>query len=97
MEEICQRFPSIMVKIVGFLDNKSLVTFKEASRVTNKFLSSERLVPIRIIAKYKGNFVDFQDSWNKVIKGTPFEIINALASATEEFPTLMTFWQKTII
>ena len=38
MENICLRFPSIMVNVVGFLDNKSLVTVRPR---TERFLGQK--------------------------------------------------------
>ena len=37
MEELCQRFPSIAQKIMNDVDNKTLINFKEASKITYNF------------------------------------------------------------
>ena len=37
MEELCQRFPSIAQKIMNDVDYKTLINFKEASKITYNF------------------------------------------------------------
>ena len=89
MEELCQRFPSIAQKIMKDVDNKTLINFKEANKITYDFLEKERFYWIRIIQRYKCLIGKLQDVWEKVVKKTPAEIIKELAVAVHQFPQTM--------
>ena len=89
MEELCQRFPSIAQKTMNNVDNKTLIDFKEASKITYDFLEKERFYWIRIIQKYKCLIGELKDVWVKVVKKTPAEIIKELAVAVHQFPQTM--------
>jgi hypothetical protein len=89
MEELCQRFPSIAQKIMKDVDNKTLINFKEANKITYDFLEKERFYWIRIIQRYKCLIGKLQDVWEKVLKKTPAEIIKELAVAVHQFPQTM--------
>ena len=89
MEELCQRFPSIAQKIMNDVDDKTLINFKEASKITHYFLEKERFYWIRIIQRYNCLIGEFRDVWKKVVKKTPAEIIKELAVAVHQFPLTM--------
>ena len=67
MEDICQRMPTLAGKIFKNLKDQDLIKYKESSRKIRSFLNEERFFAIRIIKAHFGNFVEFQDSWKKVI------------------------------
>ena len=91
MEELCQRFPSIAQKIMNDVDNRTLIDFKEASKITYNFLEKERFYWIRIIQRYNCLIGKLHDVWKKVVKKTPVEIIKELAVALHQFPQTVFF------
>ena len=89
MDELCQRFPLIVQKIMNHVDNETLINFKEAGRNNATFLEKERFYWTRIIQRYNCLFGKLQDVWAKVIKKTSVEIIKELAVAVHQFPQTM--------
>ena len=89
MEILCQRFPLVAQKIMSYVDNNTLINFKEAGRNNVEYLRKERFYWIRIIQRYSCLFGELQEVWNKVVSRTPIEIIKELAVAVHEFPQTM--------
>ena len=102
MDELCQRFPVLVQKIMTHVDNETLINFKEAGRNNATFLEKERFYWIRIIQRYNclygelwinGKMVSynrhFGEPWRKVVRKTPIEIIKELAVAVHQFPQAM--------
>ena len=85
MEDLSNRFPSLIPMILENVDNQSLVNFKDTSRDLRDIVESERFYWIRIIEKYKGNFEEFSKCWKNVIERTPREIVKRIALAVEHF------------
>ena len=85
MEDLCKRFPVLAKKLLQNLDDQSLVIFKETSRDINSVSTNERAYWLRIIQKYSGNLLEFQNAWKKVLNKIPIEILKQLAAATWEF------------
>ena len=85
LEDLCKRFPDLAKKLLQNLDDQSLVIFKETSRDIYSVSTNERAYWLRIIQKYRGNLLEFQNSWNKVLNKIPIEILKQLATATWEF------------
>ena len=85
MENLRNRFPTLITKILENVDDESLVTFKETNREMHGFSVQERRYWIRILRKHKDNFVEFCESWKMVIKKNPVEILQEIAMAVLEF------------
>ena len=85
MEEVSNRFPSLVHMILENVDNESLVKFKETSREMSEFLINDRFYWIRILKKHGKYFKEFADSWKKVIDKTPVKIVKELAMTVEDF------------
>ena len=85
MENLHNRFPTLITKILENVDDESLVTFKETNREMHGCIVEERLYWVRILRKYKDNFVEFYESWKMVIKKNPVEIVQEIAMAVLEF------------
>ena len=71
MEDLCKRFPALAKKLLQNLDDQSLVIFKETSRDIYSVSTNERAYWLRIIQKYSGNLLEFQNSWKKVLNKIP--------------------------
>ena len=85
MKHICQRMPTLAEKVLKNLNNQDLIKFKESNREINSFLNEERFFSMRIINAHFGNFIKFQDSWNKVINKASKEMVKQLAAAIQKF------------
>ena len=86
MDELRQRFPLMVQKILNRVDNDTLINFKEAGRNNDAFLENERFYWIRMIQGYNGLIGELQEVWKKVVRKTPVEIIKELAVAVYKFP-----------
>ena len=86
MEEISLRFPLVFKKMVGHLDDKTLTTFKEAGRITNNVLVTERFYWIRIIQKNYPLIGNFEEDWRKVVNRTPAGLVKEFALTVHRFP-----------
>ena len=84
MEDLCERIPLISDQIFKNLTNRTLINCRKASRRLNQLLDQDKNNWIRIILKYKSNFKDFKESWNKVLFKTPTGIIKKLSLAVHE-------------
>ena len=89
MEEMRQRFPLVVQKILNHVDNKSLVNFKRADRNSNEFLVKERFYWTRIIKRYNCLTGQHQYVWKKVVRRTPVETIKELAVAVHKYLPLL--------
>ena len=89
MDELSQRFPLMVQKIMNHVDSETLINFKEAGRNNATFLGKERFYWIRIIKRYNCLFGEFQEVWKKVVRKTPVRIIKELAVAVHQFPQTM--------
>ena len=85
MEHHAFRYPHLASNIFDHLDNQSLVNCKEASRKFDTFFGNEKFFWLRIIHKYRGNFVEFKTTWNKTLKKSPVILVKELTLATHSF------------
>ena len=85
MEHHAFRFPHLASNIFVQLDNQSLINCKEASRKLDNFFGNEKFFWLRIIHKYRGNFVEFKAIWNKTLKKSPTILVKELTLATHNF------------
>ena len=85
MEDLSIRASSIATKIFNFLDEKSLVQSRGINRNIKHFLNNERFFFLRIINNYKGNFVEFEESWKKILHKSPLGFVKELALITQQF------------
>ena len=106
MEELSNRFPTLITKILEIVDDQSLVKFKETSREMSRFIANDRFYWIRILKKYNQSFEEFLHAWKLVIEKTPVAMVRKLALDVQRFfktrglfgewydyePTLRTQW-----
>ena len=83
-EELCLRFPLIFDQIWDSLDKQSFIKVLESSKEIYLHLKETPLYWKKILRCYNGNFINFQESWNKVIKA-PVEIVKQLATEAQVF------------
>ena len=85
MKDLSGRVPSIAKKIFNFLDKQSLVKCKGIDKNIKRFLDNERFFFLRIINNYKGNFVEFEESWKKILHKSQLGFVKELAFVTQQF------------
>ena len=81
MEDICNRFPSLIKMVCINFDNQTLMKSKEA----NQALTNERLIWIRIIKKHCNSFKGFEEAWSKVVSKAPIDIVRKIAMTLEKY------------
>ena len=87
MEELSNRFPHLASNILNEINDQSLFNCKECSREMNGFIVSEKFFWIRIIRNYRGNLVEFRESWKKTINKLSVDFVMELSQATYRFFT----------
>ena len=87
MEELSNRFPHLASNILNEINDESLFNCKESSQEMNNFIVSEKFFWIRIIRNYKGNLVEFKESWKKTINKSSVVFLMELSQATYRFFT----------
>ena len=85
MEYLSITIPSIATKIFNFLDDQSLVKSRGINKNVKNFLDNERFFFLRIINNYKGNLVEFEESWRKIVPKSSLGFVKELALITQRF------------
>ena len=82
LENFCSRFPHLSEDILGELDYKSLVKFKEVSKFWYKNINEQRIYCIRQIEQCTENFTEFNKEWKMVVRKTPLKFLKLIEVAT---------------
>ena len=90
LNEVFERFPKLRTEIAENLDNESIISLKTASRQMNQVLEEDRSFWMRRIKKlYRINRItkkhQFYDSWKKVVRKTPVDILKEIINSLEGF------------
>ena len=85
MEVFCKRFPDLIKDILNIVDDRTLINFKETNKEISIFLNDQTFFAIRIFNGHKGNFLDFQESWNKVLENVSAETLKQFTKAVQDF------------
>ena len=85
MEDLCKRFPSVAEKIFRMIDNQSLVKTRKTNENIKNFLDNERFYFCRIIKQYKENFLQFEESWKRIVNKSSAAIMKELSLDTQMF------------
>ena len=85
MEDLCKRIPMICKTIFAELDDQSFVNFKVVSREIAKNLKNERFYWIRVMRSYNCFLGDFKNSWAKVVKRIPANILEEIVLVIHSF------------
>ena len=81
----------IVKNILNKLDNVTLLSCKKSSRELKTFLENEKIIWVRIVGLYMGNFFGFEKSWKQTIEKNSVDNIKQLALATQKF--FKTHWR----
>ena len=74
MDNICTRFPHIILDIFKNLDSATLVNCRLVNKNWLKSIDSDILIWIRIIEKYFGHSNQYQDAWKYLLEDATFNI-----------------------
>ena len=85
MEELSNRFPTLITKILEIVDDQSLVKFKETSREMSRFIANDRFYWIRILKKYNQSFEEFLHAWKLVIEKAAVAMVRKIALDVQRF------------
>ena len=67
MEVLCKE-PDLIKHIVSKVDDRTLINLKEAIQEISHILKEKKFFAIRILKGHKSNFIEFKDSWIKVLE-----------------------------
>jgi ankyrin repeat protein len=79
------RFPHVVTDIFKELDDKTLTTCRNVSRLCCDYIDSEKFLWVRIIQSYRKNIGISYPCWNKVLKNTPIELVKEFSVSTQQF------------
>jgi hypothetical protein len=82
LENFCLRFPQLSENILGELDYKSLVKFREASKFWHEHIIEQRIYCIRQIEQCTETYTEFNEEWKIVVKKTPLKLLRLIEVAT---------------
>merc|ERR1711971_557935 len=90
LETVFERFPKLRTEIAENLDNESIISLKTVSRQMNQVLEEDRAFWLRKIRKlYRINRItkkpQFYDSWKKIVRKTPVEILTEIVNCLQGF------------
>ena len=79
------RFPHVVTDIFKELDNETLTTCRNVSRIWCDTLDSDKRYWIRIIQRYCKDMKYSYPSWKKALKNTPIKYVKELSVCTRQF------------
>ena len=81
LENFCLRFPHLSEDILGELDYKSLIKFREASKFWSENIDEQRIYWIRKIEQCTEEFTEFNKEWKMVVRKTPLHVLRLIEVA----------------
>ena len=88
MEHMCLRIPHILEQVNELLDDKNLVNCKEASRVMNFIIDTQKsgkFISTRMIQSYVRNPEEVAKNWRIIIQKLPNEKLSEFATLVKDF------------
>ena len=85
MEEVFSRFSHLSENIFELLDNESIATCTNVSKVWKNYLNSQKLVQIRKIKATVVQFHDVGKAWDEIFETGSTETMKDLANAVTLF------------
>ena len=82
LENFCLRFLHLSEDILGELDYKSLIKFREASKFWSENIDEQRIYWIRKIEQCTEEFTEFNKEWKMVVRKTPLHVLRLIEVAT---------------
>ena len=85
INEIHRRFPHLIGKIFGQLDNGNLAICKKVGRIWNEAIQNERVFYTRKIQKLTQNCKEYQKDWKKSVRRIPIEFLKEFAKCVNNY------------
>ena len=85
IDVMIKRFPHVVTDIFKELDDKTLTTCRNVSRLCCGYIDSEKFLWVRMIQRYRKNLEISYPHWNKVLTNTSSEIVKEFSVVTQQF------------
>ena len=85
MEEVFSRFSHLSENVFEILDNKSIATCTNVSKVWKNYLNSQKLVQIRKIKATVEQFHDVGEAWEEIFETASTDTMKGLAMSVSLF------------
>ena len=85
IDGIILRFPVVAQGIFKELNNETLTTCRNVSRLWCDYLDNQKFCWVRMIQKYRKNMKNTYHQWKKVFKHTPVAIVKEISVSTQQF------------
>ena len=85
IDGIILRFPNVAQGIFEELNDETLTTCRNVSRLWCDCLDNQKFYWIRMIQRYRKNIKNTYHQWKKVFKNTPVAIVKEVSISTQQF------------
>ena len=85
LDNIILRFPDVADDIFKELNNETLATCRNASRLWCDYFDDQKFCWIRMIQRYRRNMDNAYQQWKKVFKNTPVKFVKEISVSTQQF------------
>ena len=85
IDGIILRFPNVAQDIFKELNDETLTTCRNVSRLWCDHLDDQKFCWVRMIQRYHKNMKNAYHQWEKVLKNTPVEIVKEISVSTQQF------------
>ena len=85
IDGIILRFPDVTQDIFKELNDETLTTCRNMSRLWCDYLDNQKFYWVRMIQRYRNNMKNAYHQWKKVLKNTPVAIVQEISVSTQQF------------
>ena len=85
IDEIILRFPDVAQDVFKELNNETLTTCRNVSRLWCDYLDDQKFCWVRMIQRYRKNMKNAYHQWKIVFKNTPVAIVKEISVSTRQF------------
>ena len=82
LENFSERFSSLFEDVLGELDYKHLVKFREVSKFWSESIHTQRIYWIRKIEECTEKYTEFIKEWKKAMRKTPLQNLKLIEEVT---------------
>ena len=82
LENFSKRFPNLFDNVLGDLDYKHLVKFREVSKFWSESIHTQRIYWIRKIEECTEKYTEFNKEWKKAMRKTPLQNLKLIEEVT---------------
>ena len=84
IDEIILRFPDVAQGIFKELNDETLTTCRNVSRLWCDYLDDQKFCWVRMIQRYRKNMINAYHQWKIVFKNTPIAIVKEISVSTQQ-------------